>query len=128
MKSNNLGVTRYLTRSWIGFGANEAGAEFGSGNIPGVLGTNYIWPLTSNIQTLRGAGMNIFRIPFAMERLVPGTLTSSADTTYLASLKSVCIYNLRPSMDILIPILQQTVNYITSSGGYAVVDPHNFGR
>lgn len=37
--------------------------------------------------------MNIFRIPFAMERLVPGTLTSNVDATYLASLKSVRIYN-----------------------------------
>jgi endoglucanase len=33
--------------------------------------------------------MNIFRVPFAMERLVPGTLTSSPDATYLAALKSV---------------------------------------
>ncbi|KGO74899.1 Glycoside hydrolase, superfamily [Penicillium italicum] len=95
--------------SFVWFGANEAGAEFGSGNIPGELGTDYIWPSTSTIQTLQSAGMNIFRIPFAMERLVPGTMTSSADATYLASLKN-------------------TVNYITSNGGYAVVDPHNFGR
>ncbi|OQE24002.1 hypothetical protein PENFLA_c010G02765 [Penicillium flavigenum] len=95
--------------SFVWFGTNEAGAEFGSGNIPGKLGTDYIWPSTSAIQTLRDAGMNIFRIPFSMERLVPGTLTSSMDATYLASLKS-------------------TVNYVTSSGGYAVVDPHNFGR
>ncbi|KAJ5248384.1 hypothetical protein N7524_012344 [Penicillium chrysogenum] len=95
--------------SFVWFGANEAGAEFGSGNIPGELGTDYIWPSTSTIQTLRDAGMNLFRIPFAMERLVPGTLTSSMDATYLASLKS-------------------TVNYVTSIGGYAVIDPHNFGR
>ncbi|KAG0161700.1 hypothetical protein PDIDSM_4968 [Penicillium digitatum] len=95
--------------SFVWFGANEAGAEFGSGKIPGKLNTDYIWPSNSSIQTLRSAGMNIFRIPFAMERLVPGTLTSSADATYLASLKS-------------------TVNYITSNGGFAVVDPHNFGR
>lgn len=130
MKCNHCDATRYLTESSIGFGANEAGAEFGSGNIPGELGTDYIWPSTSTIQTLRNAGMNIFRIPFAMERLVPGTLTSSADATYLASLKSVCIYKMSPSMGetILTPILQQTVNYITSNGGYAVVDPHNFGR
>ncbi|CAI7622283.1 unnamed protein product [Penicillium palitans] len=95
--------------SFVWFGANEAGAEFGSGNIPGDLGTDYIWPSTLTIQTLRSEGMNIFRIPFAMERLIPGSLTSNADATYLASLKS-------------------TVNYITSNGGYAVVDPHNFGR
>jgi endoglucanase len=34
--------------------------------------------------------MNLFRVPFAMERLVPGTLTASPDATYLAALKSVC--------------------------------------
>ncbi|KAJ5783281.1 hypothetical protein N7457_005055 [Penicillium paradoxum] len=95
--------------SFVWFGTNEAGAEFGSGNMPGVLGTDYIWPSTSTIQTLQSRGMNLFRIPFAMERLVPGSLTSNPDATYLASLRS-------------------TVNYITSSGGYAVIDPHNFGR
>ncbi|KAJ6029746.1 hypothetical protein N7499_005424 [Penicillium canescens] len=95
--------------SFLWFGSNESGAEFGNQNIPGVLGKDYIWPSTSAIQTLRSAGMNIFRVPFAMERLVPGTLTSSMDATYLSDLKS-------------------TVNYITSTGAYAVVDPHNFGR
>jgi endoglucanase len=76
--------------SYTGFGSNESGAEFGSQNIPGVLGTDYIWPSTSAIQTLRSAGMNIFRVAFAMERLVPGSLTSSMDATYLSDLKSVC--------------------------------------
>jgi endoglucanase len=27
------------------FGVNESGAEFGSGDIPGVLGTDYTWPV-----------------------------------------------------------------------------------
>lgn len=72
-----------------GFGVNESGAEFGSGKFPGVLGTDYIWPDTSTIQTLRNAGMNIFRVPFAMERLVPNQLTGSADATYMSGLKSV---------------------------------------
>ncbi|KAJ5762601.1 uncharacterized protein N7511_005983 [Penicillium nucicola] len=95
--------------SFVWFGSNESGAEFGNQNLPGVLGTDYIWPSTSAIQTLRNAGMNIFRVAFAMERLVPGTLTSSMDATYLSDLKS-------------------TVNYITSTGAYAIIDPHNFGR
>ncbi|KAJ5805648.1 endo-beta-1-4-glucanase B [Penicillium pulvis] len=95
--------------SFVWFGASESGAEFGSGNIPGVLGTDYIWPDTSAIQTLRNAGMNIFRVPFLMERLVPNTLTSTPNETYLQDLKS-------------------TVEYITSAGAYAIVDPHNFGR
>jgi endoglucanase len=44
------------------FGVNESGAEFGSGNIPGVLGTDYTWPVTSSIDTLVAEGLNIFRM------------------------------------------------------------------
>lgn len=53
--------------------------------------------------------MNTFRINFKMERLTPGGLTSGFDSAYLADLK-------------------RTVNYITSKGGYAIGDPHNYGR
>jgi endoglucanase len=74
---------------FLGFGSNESGAEFGSGKIPGLLGTDYIWPSTSAIQVLKDAGMNIFRVAFLMERLVPSKMTGSIDSTYLAALKSV---------------------------------------
>jgi endoglucanase len=53
------------------------------------LGTDYTWPVTSKIQVLRDAGMNIFRVPFLMERLVPGSITGTLDATYLADLKTV---------------------------------------
>jgi hypothetical protein len=33
--------------------------------------------------------MNIFRVPFLMERLVPDSMTGTPATTYLADLKSV---------------------------------------
>ncbi|KAF4163728.1 hypothetical protein CNMCM6936_000440 [Aspergillus lentulus] len=97
------------TSAFQWFGSNESGAEFGSDNIPGVLGTDYIWPNTTAISILREAGMNIFRVPFAMERLVPNNMTGSPDATYMADLVS-------------------TINYITSTGAHAIVDPHNFGR
>jgi endoglucanase len=87
---------------------NESGAEFGTA-IPGVLGTDYTWPETSSIKTLMDMGMNIFRIPFLMERLAQGTMTATLDTTYLAALTTV-------------------VEFITAAGGHAVIDPHNFGR
>ncbi|CAG8924719.1 unnamed protein product [Penicillium salamii] len=93
--------------TWVG--VSESGAEFGEGNIPGTAGTDYAWPATSSIQTLRKAGMNIFRVPFLMERLVPSTMTGTADATYMASLK-------------------KTVATITEGGAYAVLDPHNYGR
>ncbi|KAK1144621.1 hypothetical protein N8T08_004924 [Aspergillus melleus] len=91
------------------FGVSESGAEFGESNIPGTLGTDYTWPETSKIQSLRKEGMNIFRVPFLMERLVPSKMTGTPDSTYLKDLKT-------------------TVAAITDSGAYAVLDPHNYGR
>ena len=35
--------------------------------------------------------MNIFRVPFLMERLVPGDMTSDPDSAYMKGLKSVGI-------------------------------------
>jgi endoglucanase len=92
---------------WLG--VNESGAEFGTTNIPGTLGTDYTWPNTSAIQIMMDKGMNIFRIPFLMERLAQGTMTATLNATYLADLTT-------------------TVNFITTAGGQAVIDPHNFGR
>ena len=55
----------------LGVGVSESGAE------------------TSKIQVLRDDGMNVFRIPFLMERLAPNQVTGSLDATYLKDLKSV---------------------------------------
>lgn len=35
-------------------GVNESGAEFGSGNLPGTLGTDYTWPVHSTIDVREG--------------------------------------------------------------------------
>ncbi|KAJ5685689.1 hypothetical protein N7536_008308 [Penicillium majusculum] len=91
------------------FGVSESGAEFGESNIPGTLGNDYAWPDNSQVKILRDQGMNVFRVPFLMERMVPTSLTGPLDATYLAGLTS-------------------TVKFITDSGAYAVIDPHNYGR
>ncbi|KAL3422261.1 cellulase [Phlyctema vagabunda] len=92
------------------FGVNESGAEFGNQNIPGTLGTDYTWPVTSTIDTLVSQGSNIFRIPILMERIIPTTMTGSLDQTYTADLATL-------------------VDYITNTKGvHAIIDPHNFGR
>jgi endoglucanase len=44
-----------------------------------------------------------------MERMAPGSMTASLSAAYLANFTA-------------------TINYITSNGGWAVVDPYNFGR
>lgn len=36
--------------------------------------------------------MNIFRVPFLMERLVPGDMTSDPDSINMKALKSVSIH------------------------------------
>ncbi|KAI0873900.1 carbohydrate-binding module family 1 [Hypoxylon argillaceum] len=92
---------------WLGI--NLSVAEFGQGTYPGVYGINFYFPDNTAIATLMSQGYNIFRVAFAMERLVPTTLTGAADPNYLKNLTA-------------------TVNYITSNGGYAILDPHNFGR
>ncbi|VUC35424.1 unnamed protein product [Clonostachys rosea] len=90
-------------------GSNEAGAEFGDKKLPGRLGINYIWPKNESIDTLAKTGMNTFRIPFKMERLVPKNLNGPINETYFNG-------------------LQKTVTHITDKGLYAVIDPHNYGR
>lgn len=54
-------------------------------------------------------GLNIFRMPFLMERLVPDGITGTIDHAYLAG-------------------MSHFVTFVTNAGGYAVLDPHNFGR
>lgn len=65
--------------------------------------------LTLSAQTHINDGYNIFRVAFAMERLVPTTLTASPDAAYLKN-------------------LTDTVNFITNAGAYAILDAHNYGR
>lgn len=91
------------------FGANESGAEFGQGAYPGVLDRDYVFPNTTAIDTLMNLGMNIFRVTFSMERMIPTNLTGPLNQTYFQPYANV-------------------VNHITANGGYAVIDPHNYGR
>ncbi|PNH38467.1 hypothetical protein VD0004_g8360 [Verticillium dahliae] len=91
------------------YGTNEAGAEFGESVLPGQWGKHYIFPDTSTISTLLGQGYNTFRVQYKMERLAPNGITGALDAAYLRNLTEV-------------------VNFITGRGGYAVIDPHNYGR
>jgi len=90
-------------------GVNESGPEFGDGKYPGIYNKDYTWPTLSTYDTFLAAGMNTFRINFSMERMIPNQLTGSLDPGYIGN-------------------LTQQVNYITSRGGYAMIQPHNYGR
>jgi endoglucanase len=91
------------------FGVNQSGAEFGSGIWPGTWGKDFTFPAPSSIDYFVGKGFNFFRVTFMMERLAPPAtgMTGPFSSAYLANLTT-------------------TINYITSKGAFAAVDPHNF--
>ncbi|KAF4630304.1 hypothetical protein G7Y89_g7831 [Cudoniella acicularis] len=92
------------------FGVNESGAEFGNTALPGRLDKDYTWPPTATIDTLVGKGLNAFRVPIMMERIIPTSMTSTTlNATYESGMTTY-------------------INYITSKGAYAILDPHNFAR
>ncbi|EFX05328.1 extracellular endoglucanase [Grosmannia clavigera kw1407] len=90
-------------------GVSESGAEFGSGKIPGTVNTDYVWPVSSSIDTLMEKGFNTFRVPILMERAIPTQMSGTIDESYFQNLEKI-------------------ITYITGKGAYAVIDPHNFGR
>lgn len=100
-------------------GVSLAGADFGidawgNGAIPGVFGTNYIWPdptyvpgYTSQDYFIK-KGMTVFRLPFRWEPLQP-TRNQPFNTAELARLTT-------------------TVGHMTSKGASVILDPHNYAR
>lgn len=89
-------------------GVNLAGAEFGEQKIPGVLGTDYIYPSNADIDIYSKYRMNVLRLPFRWERL-QRTLGGPLDATELSQLRSV-------------------VDYATNLGMSVILDPHNYAR
>ena len=98
-------------------GVNLASAEFGpqdptdfnSGVLPGVYGSNYVYPDGDTEATyFMSKGMNTFRLPFRWER-IQRSLSGALDSAELGRLTTV-------------------VNAITGKGGYVILDLHNYGR
>jgi endoglucanase len=87
-------------------GTNLSSAAFGP--IPGVYGTDYIYPPHSDVDYFTAKGFRIFRIPFLWERMQP-TLGQALDPTELGRLTDL-------------------VTYATSKNAYVLVDPHNYAR
>lgn len=88
------------------FGVNQSGAEWSPSTLPGVEGSQYTWYNTTTFPILKSQGVSIFRLNFALERLVPNNLTGSFDARYIS-------------------MLQQNVQAVTSMGSYAMINAHN---
>jgi endoglucanase len=50
-------------------GVNLAGADFGTGNLPGTFNTDYTYPTHQEVDYFISKGMNVFRLPFMWERI-----------------------------------------------------------
>lgn len=89
-------------------GVNFAGAEFGGRRFPGKLNKDYHYPSKEDLDYFLERGFSTVRLPFRWERLQLN-LGWEFEPRELA-------------------LLDETVSYITSSGGYVILDPHNYSR
>lgn len=89
-------------------GVNLAGAEFGHDTLPGVHGTNYVYPSKEEVDYFLDRGLNTIRLPFLWERLQPRLSSAFA----AAELRR----------------LDDLVKHVTGRGGYIVLDVHNYAR
>ena len=88
-------------------GVNISGGEFTPSAVPGVIGTNYIYPSTSDLDYFKSKGMNCIRVPFCWERMqtTPGGALSQNE----------------------LRLLDQVVVNCTTRGLSVILDPHNYG-
>jgi endoglucanase len=89
-------------------GVNLSSAEWGSGNVPGTYGQDYIYPSAAEVDYYVGAGMTVVRLPFLWERLQPA-LGGEFEPAELARLRSF-------------------VDDAVARGAHVILDPHNFGQ
>ena len=87
-------------------GINLAGAEFGT--VPGVHGTEYLYPPSADIAYYQKLGFRFIRLPFKWERLQPEPFSAFA-----------------PGEQAL---LSETVRDVTGRGLTLVLDPHNYAK
>lgn len=88
-------------------GINLSGGEFGEA-LPGILGRDYKWPTTDEVDYFMAKGMNTFRVGFKWERMQP-VANGDFNAVYFAGLEDV-------------------VDYATSKGAHVVLNPHNYAH
>lgn len=89
-------------------GVNLAGADFGTGNLPGEFGSDYTYPTHEEVDYFTDKGMNVFRLPFMWER-IQNDQNGPLNIAELARIKDF-------------------VDYATSKQAKVILDPHNGAR
>lgn len=92
---------------WIR-GVSLAGAEFADARLPGIYGTDYIYPTVESVAYFRAKGMNLVRLPFLWERLQPEK-RGPFNADELARLEGF-------------------VEAVSATGVLVLLDPHNYAR
>lgn len=98
------GMTEY---PWL-VGVNFSGAEIKPSRIPGIINKDYHYPNRRDLKHFLDSGFTAFRLPFRWERL-QRNLGWELEARELG-------------------LIDDTVTYITDSGAYAILDPHNYAR
>lgn len=94
-----------LARSEARAGINLSGAEFGN-KVPGVFGTDYIYPGFTDLDYFRARGRTLIRLPFKWERM-QRSLNAPLDKDELARLQGV----LRAAAERKIQVILDLHNY-----------------
>ncbi len=89
-------------------GLNLSGAGFAAQKLPGINGTNYIFPVEAYFSQWSDRGVKLIRFPILWERLQP-TLGASFDPTYAA-------------------LIDRTFGYANKYGMKIILDLHNYMR
>lgn len=89
-------------------GVNLAGADFGTGNLPGDFNSDYTYPTHAEVDYFVAKGMNIFRLPFMWERL-QNDQNGPLNSEELARIRDF-------------------VSYAASKQTKVILDPHNGAR
>nr|WP_145008361.1 cellulase family glycosylhydrolase [Pseudomonas psychrotolerans] len=89
-------------------GLNLSGAGFASQVLPGINGTNYIFPSEAYFSQWSARGVKLIRFPIIWERLQP-TLGGALDPTYAA-------------------LIDRTFGYADKYGMKIILDLHNYMR
>ena len=90
------------------FGVSLCGAEFGTENLPGVYGTNYIYPDKTEIKYFAKKGVTVMQLPLRWER-IQKSMFGALDVTELNR-------------------ITRFLNDCASAGVVVVLNIHNFAR
>ncbi len=90
------------------FGVSLCGAEFGTENLPGTYGVNYIYPDKTEIKYFAKKGVTVMQMPFRWER-IQKTIGGPLDITELSYMK-------------------RFLTDCAASGVMVVLNMHNFAR